>query len=128
MLFKHFIQEREVQSSHSKAFIYLKSLKISVKKLIRDVIARCQPASLRKKTLPHILLHVICLHFLRTNHDNFFGRGLESVRAQFLSGNINIKQKGALLVIYLSNYDSSKSTSFMLNVEFEVVLKTVFAK
>ena len=41
------------------------------------------------------------------------------------------KQKVALLVTYLFNYDSSKSTSFMLNVAFElllVVLSTVFIK
>ena len=31
----------------------------------------------------------------------------------------NYKQKGVLLVIYLFNYDSSQSTSFMLNLIFE---------
>ena len=38
------------------------------------------------------------------------------------------KQKVVLLVIYLFNYDSSKSTSFMLNVAFDFVLSTVFVK
>ena len=35
--------------SHSKAFIYLKSLK-TVKKLICNEVATCQPATLRKKS------------------------------------------------------------------------------
>ena len=59
--------------------------------------------------------------FLRTLHDYFFRRGFESVRAKY-------KQKVVLLVICLLNYDSSTSTSFMLNVAFDVVLGTVFVK
>ena len=35
------------------------------------------------------------------------------------------KQKVVLLVIYLFHYDSSKSTFFMLNMAFDVVLSTV---
>ena len=35
------------------------------------------------------------------------------------------KQKIVLLVIYLLNYNSSKSTSFMLNVAFDFVLVRV---
>ena len=50
-----------------------------------------------------LLLHILCL--LRIHHDYFFQRVFESVRAQFLSGNIS-----GLLVIYLFNYNSSKST------------------
>ena len=38
------------------------------------------------------------------------------------------KQKVVLLAIYLFNYDSSKSTFFMLNVAFDFVLGTVFVK
>ena len=52
-----------------------------------------------------MLLHILCLHFLRIHHDYFFQRVFESVRAQFLSGN-----KSRLLVIYLFNYNSSEST------------------
>ena len=29
---------------------------------------------------------IVCLHFLRRNHDYFIQRGFESVRAKFLSG------------------------------------------
>ena len=43
-----------------------------------------------KKTLSHILLHVFCLLFFRMHHKYFLQRGFESVRAQFLSGNISI--------------------------------------
>ena len=52
-----------------------------------------------------LLLHILCVHFLRIHHDYFFQRFFESVRAQFLSGKIS-----GLLVIYLINYNSSKST------------------
>ena len=38
------------------------------------------------------------------------------------------KQKVGLLVIYMFNYDSSKLTSFMLNVAFDFVLSTVLVK
>ena len=51
-----------------------------------------------------LLLHILCLHFLRIHHDYFFQRVFESVRVQLLSGNIS-----GLLVIYLFNCNSSKS-------------------
>ena len=38
------------------------------------------------------------------------------------------KEKVVLLVIYVFDYDSSKWTSFMLNVAFDFVLSTVFVK
>ena len=38
------------------------------------------------------------------------------------------KQKVVLLVIHLFNFDSSKSTSSMLNVPFDFVFSTVFVK
>ena len=57
--------------------------------------------------------NIFCLHFLRTNHNYFFQRGFESVRAKFLSG-IWAKNTVVLLVIYLFYYDSSKSISFIV--------------
>ena len=39
-----------------------------------------------------------------------------------------INEQRVLLVTYLLNYDSSKSTSFMLNMAFGFVLSTVFVK
>ena len=38
------------------------------------------------------------------------------------------KRKLVLLVNYLFNYDSSQSTFFMLNMEFNVLLSTAFVK
>ena len=38
------------------------------------------------------------------------------------------QRKVVLLVIYLFNHDSSKSTIFMLNMAFDVLLSAVFAK
>ena len=38
------------------------------------------------------------------------------------------QQKVVLLVIYLFNHDSSKSTTFKLNVAFDVLLSEVFVK
>ena len=73
--------------------------------------------NVREKTLSHILVHVFCLYFLRMHQDYFLWRSYESVREQFLSGNINAKWKVVLLVIYLFNYDSSKSAFFMLNMD-----------
>ena len=72
-----------------------------------------------KKTLLHILFHVFCLHFLRIHHDYFFRRVCEYNFFQ---------RKVVLLVIYLFNHDSSKSTIFMLNMSFDVLLSTVFVK
>ena len=43
----------------------------------------------------------------------------------FFQGNIS---GVVFLVIYLFNYDSSKSNFFMLNVAFDVLLSTVFVK
>ena len=93
--------------------------------MICNEFAKYQPASLRKQTLLHILLHVFCFHFLRMHHDYFFRKGFENVQTQFLSRNI---RKAVLLVIYLFNYDSSKSTFFMLNMAFDVLSSTVFVK
>ena len=39
-------------------------------KLIHNEVGRCQPASLSKKTISHILLYVFCLNFLRTYDDD----------------------------------------------------------
>ena len=90
-----------------------------MKKLVCNEVARCQPVSLRKKTLLHILFHVFCLHFLRMHHDYFFRSVCEYNFFQ---------RKLVLLVIYLFNHDSSKPTIFMLNISFDVLLSAVFVK
>ena len=40
----------------------------------------------------HILLHLFCLHFLRTHHNYFFRRGFESVWTQIFSRIISEKE------------------------------------
>ena len=75
---------------------------------------------LTEKALSHILLHVFCLHFLRIHHDYFFQRFFEGVRAHFLTGNIS-----RLLVIYLFNYNSSKSTFSMFKMQLDVFLSKI---
>ena len=62
----------------------------------------------------------ILLHFLRTHHDNFFQRGLKVCEYNLF------QRKIVLLVIYLFHHDSSKSTIFMLNMAFDVLLNAVF--
>ena len=76
------------------------------------------------KNSSQILLHVFCLHFLRTHHITSKSL-LKSASKIFCR---KYEQKVVLLVIYLLNYDWSKSTSFMLNMAFDFVLSTVFVK
>ena len=75
------------RSSHSKAFIYLKFLKIICGEVNTQWNCEMPTWKFTKKALSNILFQVFCLHFLRIQHNYFFRRGLESVRAQFLSGN-----------------------------------------
>ena len=79
------------RSSHSKAFINLKSLKIICEEVNSWWSCEMPTCKLTKKTLLHILLHIFCLHFLRMDHDYFFRRGFKSVREKFLSENISNK-------------------------------------
>ena len=76
----------------------------------------------RKKTLSHILCHVISLHFLRMHHDYFFGKGFESVQVQFLSVESSITCNLPVQSRFM------KPTIFMLNMAFDVLLSAVFAK
>ena len=92
-----------------------------MKKLICNEVARCQPASLQRK-LFHIPLHIFYFHFLRMYHDCFFRRGFESVWVQFLSAESGITCNLPV------QHDSSKSTIFMLNMAFDVLLSEVFVK
>ena len=58
------------RSSHSKAFIYLKSLEIISEEVNLQWSCEMPTWKFTKKTLPHILLHAFCLYFLRTHHDS----------------------------------------------------------
>ena len=65
---------------------------------LRTSNLQCANMQVYEKPLSYILLRVFWLHFLKTHHDYFFRRGFESMRAQFLSGNIS--EKECYLVIY----------------------------
>ena len=75
-----------------------------------------QTCKLTKKTLSHILLQAFCLHFLRIHYDYFF------------KITISFRKYKRKVVIYLFSDDSSKSTYFMLNMAFDILLSTVFVK
>ena len=81
----------KIEGSHSKGFIYLKSLKTVCEEV--NLLQSCEmpTCKLTKKTLSHIVLHALRLHFLRIHHNYIFRRGLESLRAQFLSGSVSGK-------------------------------------
>ena len=70
--------DTRTRSSHSKAFIYLKSLIIICEEVSSECSCEMPTCKFTKKTLSPIPLHVFCLHFLRIDHD-------------FLSGNISEK-------------------------------------
>ena len=77
------------RSSHSKTFICLKSFEIICEEYHSYWSCKMQTCKFTKKTLSHILLHVLCLHFLRTRHDYFFQRGFEGCDQNLFSRNIS---------------------------------------
>ena len=102
MLFKHFIQEREVAIRRHSFF--KNPSKLSAKKLICNEVERCQAVSLQNHSFTHPF----------------------SCTALIFSECITITSskealKVVLLVIYLSNHDSYKSMFFMLNLTFSWV-------
>ena len=102
-----------MSSSHSKAFIYLKFLIIVCEEV--NLLGSCKmPAN------------------LRVYQKISFTHPLSCILASFSHNASVTSPKGALkavlLVIYLFNQDSSKSTFSMLNMSFNVVLSTVFVK
>ena len=81
------------------------------------------PASkFRKNTLSHILFHVFCFFFQECITIISSEEDLKVCEYNFFQRNI------VLLVIYLFSHDSSKSTVFILNVAFDVILSAVFVK
>ena len=58
---------------------------------LQDAQRLVPTCKLTKKTISHIFLHAFCVHFLRIHQNYFFRRGFESLRAQFLSGNVSGK-------------------------------------
>ena len=86
-----------------------------MKKLICNEVARCQPASLRRK-----LFHTSSFMYF-----TFIFSGYIKMKVRKYNF---FQRKVVLLVIYLFNHDSSKSTIFMLNLAFDVLLSAGFVK
>ena len=93
-----------------------------MKKLICNEVVRCQPASLRRKLFHTSSFMYFTFIFSGCITITSSEEGLKVCEYNFF------QRKVVLLVIYLSNHDSSKSTIFMLNVAFDVLLSAVFVK
>ena len=93
-----------------------------MKKLICNEVARCEPASLRRKLFHTSSFIYFTLIFSRCIIITSFEEGLKVSEYNFF------QWKVVLLVIYLLNHDSSKSTIFMFDMAFDVLLSAVFVK
>ena len=93
-----------------------------MKKLICNEVARCQPASLRRKLFHTSSFMYFTFIFSGCITITSSEEGLKVCEYNFF------QRKVVLLVIYLFNHDSSKSTIFMLNMAFDVLLSAVFVK
>ena len=123
MLSKHFIQEQQVViRRHWNLKRYLKSLSLSVKNLICNEVVRCQPVSLGRKLFHTSSFMYFTLIFSGCITITSSEEGLKVCEYNFF------QWKVILLVIYLCNCDSPKSTIFMLNMAFDVLLSAVFVK
>ena len=97
-------------------------MNLSVKKLICNEVVRCQPASLRRKLFHTSSFMYFTFIFSGCITITSSEEGLKVCEYNFF------QRKVVLLVIYLFNHDSSKSTIFMLNMAFDVLLSAVFVK
>ena len=93
-----------------------------MKKLICNEVARCQPASLRRKLFHTSSFMYFTFIFSGCITITSSEEGLKVCEYNFF------QRKVVLLLIYLFNHDSSKSTIFMLNMAFDVLLSAVFVK
>ena len=96
-----------------------------MKKLTRSEFVRYQPASLQKKLLQTSSFLYFPLFSLNGSLLLLPKRIWNCVSTFSFR---KYKRKVVLLAIYLFNQDSSKSTLFMQNMTFDVVLSTVFVK
>ena len=90
--------------------------------ILYNEVARCQPASLRKKLFHTSSFMYFAFIFSECITNASFKEGLKVCECNFF------QRKVVLLVIYLFNHDSSKSTIFMLNMTSDVLLRVVFVK
>ena len=95
-----------------------------MKRLIPNEVARCQPASNEENSFtnpPSCILP----SFSKNASRLLLPKRLLKVCKQIF---FQKKRAKSVNSTYLLNYDSSKSTSFMLNMAFGFVLSTVFVK
>ena len=90
-----------------------------MKKLICNEVARCQPASLRRKLFHTSSFMYFTFIFSGCITITSSEEGLKVCEYNFF------QRKVVLLVIYLFNHDSFKPTIFLLNMSFEVLLSAV---
>ena len=93
-----------------------------MKKSICNKVARCRPASLRKKNFHTFYFMYFAFIFSECIMITSFEEGLKVCEYNFF------QWKVVTLVIYLFNQDSSKSTILMLNIAFDILLSAVFVK
>ena len=114
------------RSNHSKPFIYLKSLKIVCEEVNlwwRFEIPTCNFT--KKNSFTHLS------SFILPSFSQNTSRSLLPKRLWKSESTVSFwkcKRKVLLLVFYLFNYDSFKSTFFVLNMAIDVLLSTVFIK
>ena len=89
-------------------------------------VARCQPASLGKKThtssFMYFAFHPPSSIFSEYITITYSEEALKACQHNFF------QRKVILLVIYLFNYDSFKSTMFMVNMALDRLLSAIFLK
>ena len=107
------------RSSHPKAFIYLKFLKIICEEVNSWWSCEMLTCKFTKKNSFTYLPSWILLLFSKIAWPLFFPKRLWKCTSKISFG--KYKQKVVLLIIYLFNYYWSKSTSFMFNVAYDVV-------
>ena len=90
-----------------------------MKKLICNEVARCQPATLKTKLFHTSSFIYFAFIFSESTKITPFEEALKVWEHNFFQ---EIQVESSVTVIYLFNYDSSKSTFFMLNMAFEVLL------
>ena len=93
-----------------------------MKKLICNEVVRCQPASLQKELFRTSSFMYFAFIFSECITITSSKEALKVREHNFFQGKV------VLLIIYLFNHDSSKSTIFMLNRTFVVLLSVVFLK
>ena len=90
-----------------------------MEKLLRSEIVRCQPASLQKLFHTSSLMYFTFI-FSKRITITFSKEALKVCGYTFFQ-EIQVKiSVTCKIVIYLFNYDSSKSTFFMLNMAFDI--------